>query len=61
MKSRPAWRVAFRGIATPSVKEALELVAWSLLALLALAMVMIPGDQTAAAIDWLFKRIEAGS
>lgn len=61
MKVRPAWRGALRSLVAANTRELLEVVAWGLLALLALTLVMIPGDQTAAAIDWLFKRIEVGS
>lgn len=61
MKVRPAWRGALRNLVAANTRELLEVVAWGLLALLALTLVMIPGDQTAAAIDWLFKRIEVGS
>jgi hypothetical protein len=60
MKTRLLLRGAFRSFAKPSVKELAELVTWGLLALAALVLVMIPGDQTAAGIDWLFKRLEVG-
>jgi hypothetical protein len=60
MKARLPLRRAFRSLAKPSAKELAELVTWGLLALVALVLVMIPGDQTAAGIDWLFKWLELG-
>jgi hypothetical protein len=60
MKTRLLIRGAFRRFATPSVKELAELLTWGLLALAALVLVMIPGDQTVAGVDWLFRRFEVG-
>ena len=50
---------AFRRFVSPSAKELAELVAWGLLALVALSLAMLPHDQTAAAIEWLFRWLEA--
>jgi hypothetical protein len=60
VRARVSLRGAFRSFAKPSVKELAELVIWGLLALVALVLVMIPGDQTAAGVDWLFKWFEVG-
>ena len=49
---------AFRSIASPSSRELAELVLWGLLALIALVLVFLPGDQTLQGVEWLFRSLE---
>ncbi|HKW52046.1 MAG TPA: hypothetical protein VJO12_00020 [Stellaceae bacterium] len=49
---------AFRSIASPNSRELAELILWSLLALVALALVFLPGDQTMQGLEWVFRAVE---
>jgi hypothetical protein len=49
---------AFRSIASPSSRELAELILWGLLALVALALVLLPGDQTLQGLEWAFRSVE---
>jgi hypothetical protein len=60
MKGRLALRRALRSVVPPRAKDLAELLIWGLLALVALALVMLPGDQTSAGINWLLKSLEPG-
>jgi hypothetical protein len=49
---------AFRSIASPTSRELAELILWGLLALVALALVLLPGDQTLQGLEWVFRSVE---
>jgi hypothetical protein len=49
---------AFRSIASPSSRELAELILWGLLAVISLALVFLPGDQTLQGLEWLFRSVE---
>lgn len=48
----------FRSIASPNSRELAELTLWGLLAIISLALVFLPGDQTLQGLEWLFHTIE---
>ncbi len=49
---------AFRSIASPNSRELAELILWGLLAVISLALVFLPGDQTLQGLEWLFRSVE---
>lgn len=57
---KPHWVIldAFRGIASPNSRELAELILWGLLAVVSLALVFLPGDQTLQGLEWLFRSVE---
>jgi hypothetical protein len=57
---KPHWVIldAFRGITSPNSRELAELILWGLLAVVSLALVFLPGDQTLQGLEWLFRSVE---
>ncbi len=51
-------RDAMRSVASPTSREIAELTLWSLLALIALVLVLLPGDQVLGGIEWLIRCLE---
>ena len=45
-------------ISSPNSRELAELILWGLLALISLALVFLPGDQTLQGLEWLFRTVE---
>lgn len=58
MKPSAFLREAFRSFAGPTSKELAELTLWGLLAIIALILVILPGDQVMAGIEWLIRSLE---
>jgi len=57
---KPHWVIfdAFSSIASPSSRELAELILWGLLALISLALMFLPGDQTLQGLEWVFRSVE---
>jgi hypothetical protein len=49
---------AFRSLASTNSREYAELILWGLLAVISLALVFLPGDQTLQGLEWLFRIVE---
>ncbi len=51
-------RDAVRSLASPTSREMAELTLWSLLAVIALVLVLLPGDQVLGGIERLIRCLE---
>ncbi len=58
MKPYVFLRQAFESVASPTSKELAELTLWGLLAVISLILVILPGDQVMAGIEWLIRCLE---
>lgn len=58
MKAYGFLREAVRSVASPTSKELAELTLWGLLAVIALILVILPGDQVMGGIEWLIRCLE---